>query len=348
MNQGITITTGARLHFGPLAVRPSSGRQFGGVGMMIDQPRCVVNVAPDDVDLLIAGAETPRVVRIVERYREHSPRTVPPCRLELIEFLPRHAGFGSGTQLALAVARGLAHLAGEAGCDALELARRVERGRRSAVGSHGFALGGLIVDAGKAAPDEIGALASRAAVPESWRCLVITPSTAAGVSGIVEQAAFERLPPMPIAVTNRLCAVVLRELLPAVLAADFAAFSAAVFEFGWTVGSYFAPVQGGVFAEPRMARLSEWFRAAGIPGVGQTSWGPSLFAFCPTAARAHELQRALASDSDWSHCVVRIAAPLNQGAPVRLGGAAAGIGQFRAAPPANGASSPSNSSSRNN
>jgi beta-RFAP synthase len=347
MSQGITITTGARLHFGPLAVRPISGRQFGGVGMLIDEPRCVVTVAPAVADDVIGGAETPRIVHIVQRYRERAPHAVPRCRVELRESLPRHAGFGSGTQLALAVARGLAHLAGEADCGAPVLARRVERGRRSAVGIHGFDLGGLIIDAGKARDDEIGALACRAAVPESWRCLVITPPFAAGASGTVEQAAFERLPPMPAAVTSRLCALALRELLPAVHAADFAAFSAAVFDFGSTVGEYFAPVQGGVFASPRMVRLAEWFRGEGVTGVGQTSWGPTLFAFCPTPARARELQLAVSSGSEWGDCAARIAAPLNQGAVSRPAGAEAGPGRARAAPPANGASPPSNSSSRN-
>jgi beta-RFAP synthase len=346
MDQGISITTGARLHFGPLAVRPASGRQFGGVGMMLDQPYCAVHVRPAEVDQVIAGAEAPRIARIVEQYRQRASRPVPTCQVELRESLPQHAGFGSGTQLALAVARGLSHLAGEADRDALTLAHCVERGRRSAVGIHGFAQGGLIVDAGKAAPDEIGALACRAAVPEQWRCLLVTPSVEAGVSGMVEQTAFERLPPMPAAVTGRLCTIALREILPSVLAADFAAFSAAVFDFGWHVGEYFAPVQGGVLANLRMAHLMEWLRGAGVAGVGQTSWGPTLFAFCPTAARARELQLALAGECEWRDCTLRIAGPLNQGAASCAAAAAHDADHSRAAPAANGASAPSISSSR--
>jgi beta-RFAP synthase len=302
--------------------------------MMIDRPRCVLGVVRAATDVVLAGDDAPRVLRAIQRYREQCPHAVPTCRVELVEALPRHSGFGSGTQLALAVALGLAHVACEQTLPSTELARRAGRGRRSAVGIHGFDLGGLIVDAGKTSPEQIGMLACRAAVPEEWRCLLITPPQAEGASGAAEQSAFERLPPMSPAVTDRLCAIALRELLPAVRAPDFAAFSAAVFDFGWTVGQYFQPVQGGVFADPRIARLARWLRGAGVAGVGQTSWGPTLFAFCPTDGRARELQHALERESEWGDCTVRIAAPLNQGAAVHVPEAAPDAASRRTAPPA--------------
>lgn len=316
MNTAITISTGARLHFGPLAVGAAAGRQFGGVGLMVDRPRCVVEVRSADRDQYIGGHESARLAQVVEQYRRHAPGGAPTCRLELHESLPRHAGFGSGTQLALAVARGLSLLAGEGELPVTELARRAGRGRRSAVGIHGFALGGLIVDAGKAAGDAIGDLACRAAPPETWRCLLITPRAATGASGASEQIAFDRLPPMPRGTTDRLCAIALRELLPAVHAADFAGFSAALFEFGWLVGEYFRPVQGGVFAEPTAARLVERLRAAGVAGVSQTSWGPTLCAWCEDQSAAEDLKRWLAADPACRDGTLHIAAPLNRGAAV--------------------------------
>jgi beta-RFAP synthase len=316
MSETISITTGARLHFGPLAVGAAAGRQFGGVGVMVDRPACVVAVSRAERDEFLGGTETARLEQAVEHYRRHVPRGHPPCRVELREPLPRHAGFGSGTQLALAVARGLSLVSGEAGVSAVELAQRVGRGRRSAVGIHGFERGGLIVDAGKSSPGAIGELACRAALPETWRCLLITPPSAPGASGAGEQSAFERLPPMPVATTDRLCAIALRELLPAVHAGDFADFSAALLEFGCRVGEYFWPVQGGVFAGPRTERLVERARAYGVTGVAQTSWGPTICCWCPDAPAADRLERLIAEDRQWSDCVCRIAAPLNQGAAV--------------------------------
>lgn len=316
MSATITITTGARLHFGPLAAGAAAGRQFGGVGVMVDRPACVLAISPAGRDEFSGGAETPLLARAVEHYRRQVPRAADPCRIELREPLPRHAGFGSGTQLALAVARGLALLSGEQGVPAVELARRVGRGRRSAVGIHGFESGGLIIDAGQRAPGAIGDLACRAALPEAWRCVLITPPLAPGASGAEEQSALERLPAMPAATTDRLCAIALREVLPAVLAGDFAGYSAALFEFGCRVGEYFRPVQGGVFADPRAERLVERVRAHGVTGVAQSSWGPTICCWCPDAAAANRLQRLIAEDRQWSDCVCRVAAPLNQGALV--------------------------------
>jgi predicted sugar kinase len=185
------------------------------------------------------------------------------------------------------------------------------------VGVYGFDQGGLIIDAGKNSAAGIGDLACRADVPDEWQCLLITPPFAEGASGAAEQSAFERLPPMPPAVTDRLCAIALRELLPAVHVADFAAFSAAVFDFGCTVGQYFEPVQGGVFADQQMARLVDWLRESRVAGVGQTSWGPTLFAFCPGDALARQIQAVLERESEWRGCAICRAAPLNQGAVVR-------------------------------
>lgn len=34
----VTVRTGARLHFGPLAIHNGPGRSFGGVGLMVDRP----------------------------------------------------------------------------------------------------------------------------------------------------------------------------------------------------------------------------------------------------------------------------------------------------------------------
>ena len=62
--------------------------------------------------------------------------------------LPSHAGLGSGTQLALAVARALAEVHGVK-ADAPGLARAVGRAQRSAIGTFTFAGGGLVLEGGR-------------------------------------------------------------------------------------------------------------------------------------------------------------------------------------------------------
>jgi beta-RFAP synthase len=237
--------------------------------------------------------------------------------MRIDEAIPGHIGLGSGTQLGMAVAKVLSALVGENSVKPSELARRVNRGRRSALGIHGFATGGFLVDGGKRTEGDVGALLDRADFPVEWRFVLVTPADATGLSGNAELDAFARLPAMPAGTTGRLCSILLLELLPAVLEADFDTCGAALYEFGRLVGDYFAPVQGGTYATPATTELVRRLRQRGIRGVGQTSWGPTLFALCPDPPAAEELKRDLAA-SRWCDCRFSIAAPLNRGALVRL------------------------------
>ena len=315
MIEQVTVTTGSRLHFGPLAVRPSSGREFGGIGLMVDSPRCVLTVSRADADDVVAGSESERIARWLLRYREQSPRSETGYRIELHEAIPRHSGFGSGTQTALALARGLAELHGERDVPSVELARLVGRGRRSAVGIHGFDRGGFLVDAGRAEGETLGTLASRLSLPEQWRLVLITPRSGTTMSGQSEQSAFDRLPSMPAATTDRLSSVVLRKLLPAIQSCDVESFNEGLETYGGIVGAYFAPAQGGLFADARGARLAE----QGVRGVVQTSWGPTLCVCRANEGSADAFADSLRANEEWSDCTIRVVKGMNSGAAVMEG-----------------------------
>lgn len=325
-----TVTTGARLHFGPLAWRPSHGRSFGGWGVMVEAPACIVrlstSVALDDREAAAypgsfrdagrAGAEgSSTIVRTTiteclaaedseaanneaqERAREVLDRCLSqrqtsnltaPINVECLASPPAHAGLGSGTQLALAIARGVETLCGGPDVPSVDLARRTGRGRRSAVGIHGFALGGLIVDAGHLADEDIGALAARLPVPTDWRFVLCRPLGATGLRGAEERHAFRQLAPYPEGLSERLSRILLCDALPAVQSGDFPAFAAALGVYGALVGAAFEPAQGGpVHPQSRSLwrRLEEW----NISGVAQSSWGPTLAVPCPTDAAAQQL-----------------------------------------------------------
>lgn len=239
--------------------------------------------------------------------------TVPPLRIEVLDAIPAHAGLGSGTQLGMAIAQALSRLTGEGAVGAEELALRVGRGARSALGAHGFRHGGFLVDGGKLTPNQVSPLVARAEFPAGWRFVLVRPTDAAGLSGEAESSGFSQLSAMAKEMTERLCRILLMELLPAVIEAEFNQFGEALYEFGQTAGEYFAPVQGGTFAHPEMARLATRLRAEGIRGVAQTSWGPTLCVLCPDDGAASELGRDLAASEGYS---VEVARPLNRGAEV--------------------------------
>src|SRR5207237_1167704 len=118
-----------------------------------------------------------------------------------------------------------------------ELARFVGRGRRSALGIHGFAQGGFLVEAGRRRGG-ISPLVARSAVPESWRIVLIVPARARGLHGVNERSAFRRLQARKQTRTsvNALCRLIVMELLPALADQDLKEFGRALYEFNLRVG----------------------------------------------------------------------------------------------------------------
>ena len=284
---------------------------------MIDQPGFIIRGEIAQFDQIVCDADWRlRIETVVARLRDYGRpiETVGPLSLEMLQSIPAHAGLGSGTQLAMAVAKIVSVLAGEQGVAAEELARRSDRGLRSALGLHGFQHGGLMIEAGKRTPDEISPLIARVDFPAQWRFVLVRSRSMTGLSGIEEAGGFAFLGRMPLRTTDRLCRIALMEILPAAIARDFSTVSESIGQFGRLVGEYFAPVQGGVFADERMRRIAEVLAARDIRGVGQSSWGPTLFILCPSSEFARSLLGELARGPEGADCEFQIAAPLNQGA----------------------------------
>jgi beta-RFAP synthase len=289
-----------RLHFGLL--NPGGGdanaRRFGGVGLMIERPGLRLQIRESSA-WSATGPLDERALLFAQRFTENSRREEgiddgPPYSLRIERAMPEHAGLGSGTQLGLAVARALA-VSRSLRCDLATLARRVGRGVRSALGAHGFEQGGLLVESGKSAPDRLAPLVARLAFPESWRLVLVLPTTTegtAGLHGMREIEAFARLNAEP-GRTDALCRLVLLGLLPALVERDVDAFGEALHEFNARAGEAFTPVQGGVYASPRVAELVAFLRDRGVRGVGQSSWGPTVFAVTADEDRAQQVAARL-------------------------------------------------------
>lgn len=285
----IRLRAPSRLHFGLLSWGKDRPRQFGGVGLMIERPGLELWCRPAPT----WSAEGPlgdRALGVawkVAACLQAEGPIPPPLHFTIERAPPEHVGLGVGTQLSLAVARCVALSADLPDVDVSRLAAWSGRGRRSGVGIHGFAQGGLIVDGGhrsdrpesKAPP-----LLCRHEFPEDWSVLVITPPLPAGISGTDEQRAFADLPRFRDELVDRLCRLVLLELVPAVVESDLASFGAALEEVQARVGEAFSPTQGGTYAHPRHADLVTWMRREGLVGVGQSSWGPTVYGFLDAGA----------------------------------------------------------------
>lgn len=316
----VTIETGARLHFGLLAVHPPRGREFGGVGVMLAHPGFQLTCTPATVDRVESPlpSTSQRVREFLSRIRQAWPHPLPSLQIEVLHEIESHGGLGSGTQLGLAVAAGVLAASGHPPLPATELARLVGRGERSAIGVHGFDLGGFLIEAGKLPDEPLSPLVAHIPFPEDWRWVLVSPRHRQGLSGTAEQQTFRQLSPMPDSLTGTLCRLVLMDWWPALLARDFETTSEVLWEYGQRVGEYFAPAQGGRFADPQMEQLAERLRTEGIRGIAQTSWGPTIAILCAAPESAESLVSALQQAPEGNECELRITAARNRGATLEI------------------------------
>jgi beta-ribofuranosylaminobenzene 5'-phosphate synthase len=290
-----TVRTAGRLHLGFLDPSGTLGRRFGSVGVVVDGFETEVELRPAEHDGLAADsaaarAELPRVTALLSRLRERTGLHAP-LALQLRRVLPGHAGFGSGTQLALAVGRAFA-VCHRIDVDTPTLAAWLGRGLRSGIGIAGFDQGGLLVDGGPGADGRPAPVISRVTPPEAWRVIVVQDPQRRGLSGEAERAALARLSPLPRAAAADLCHQVLMRVLPGAAAGEFETFAAGVNRLQERLGEHFAPAQdGSAWTSPAVGRLLAGLRArAGDAiGIGQSSWGPTGFGFVPSEAAAQAL-----------------------------------------------------------
>ena len=164
----------------------ASGRQFGGVGAMINRPGLRLRIealqggTSEDACATAEGPLAARAEAFAGRWAEFHGESAHHCRI-IIESAPQeHAGLGTGTQLALAVAAGLNAYCGLPSQTPQELALSVGRGLRSAVGTYGFVFGGLIVEQGKLPEEPISPLDCRIDLPEEWRFVLLRERVGVG------------------------------------------------------------------------------------------------------------------------------------------------------------------------
>ncbi len=287
MFDSVTVAAVARLHLGFLDMNGGLGRRFGGLGLAIDRPatRLTIRRAPA---LAVEGLETERAARHLVLLARHFGLTTA-YGLTIHEAIPAHSGLGSGTQLALGIAAALRHLEGipaEESSDAVLL----RRGARSGVGLGLFQRGGLIVDGGRGRQTATPPVVARMEFPPEWRVIVVLDPRTEGMHGRDEQAAFARLAGFEAASAAEICRLVLIKALPAVAEHDIGSFGDAIARLQEIAGDYFSSAQGGApYASAAVARVMEDLRRLGARGTGQSSWGPTGFAFAADAKEARRL-----------------------------------------------------------
>ena len=327
--QSVTVRAPGRLHLGFLDPSATLGRAFGGLGLVIEGFETVVQMSAARADQF--SAATPEAEAELARARDgiallrrqsgcHAPLSI--C---LLQVLPAHAGFGSGTQLALALGRAFATIHGLEVATAT-LAHWLARGARSGIGIAGFDHGGLLVDGGPSAGGMPAPMLARIELTDAWRIVVVQDLAQRGLSGSDEKHAIATLPPLSQALAADICHHVLMRVLPGAAGGEFAPFAAGITHIQQLLGAHFAPAQNGsAYTSPDVGRLlrsaADVARAAGhnVPAIGQSSWGPTGFALLPSQAEAEALvSAARAGGLVGPHLALRIVRARRRGADIAL------------------------------
>jgi beta-RFAP synthase len=174
-----------------------------------------------------------------------------------------------------------------------------------------------VVDGGRGEQTKVPPIVARVSFPEHWRIVVMLDPKRQGVHGTDEIDAFSRLPPMPATDAAHLCRLVLMKALPAAAEGDLASFGSAIKELQTRLGDYFAPAQGGErFSSPDVAAVLHHLDTERAFGVGQSSWGPTGFAFAESEAHANRLVALARAHPSGRGLDIRVCAGLNRGAEI--------------------------------
>ncbi|NTS33580.1 GHMP kinase [Phyllobacterium sp. BT25] len=311
MSDSVTIKVPARLHLGFLDIPRSPDDRFGSIGLPVEDIATTLTIARS-AETHVVGDEEARITQHLETLCTHLGIKAH-HRISIQHAIPRHIGLGSGTQIALAVSAALRTLHGlplEPANDAVLL----KRGSRSGIGIAAFDEGGVIIDAGKGDTNRAPTVVARFAFPDAWRIILVFDNAAHGIHGDAEIAAFRALPLFPVTTSASIARTVLLGIMPSLVERDLADFARGIASIQTEIGSYFAPAQGGVFTSRKVEATLHRLADAGALGIGQSSWGPTGFAFTQTQAEAERIVSAIGGRAPGT--TIQIVAGRNAGAEI--------------------------------
>jgi len=311
----VAVQSYSRLHFGLMEICPGEPNCYGGLGMMIDRPVAILSgrtgsvESIEDIHIDATDYWAARVRQVLEHRLAHSEAsnrsiatTIPLREIRVFHAPEAHVGLGSGTQFACSVA---ALLAAAENCrlqvserlsmdasepvpvpvaslfgDVATLASQAGRGKRSYIGLQGFLSGGMVLDLGMQSACEGTAIPRTTThpFPSSWRVVLICDRSYVGESGDKEVEMFSACAKQPNPFREQMLRAVCEDLFPAMESEDWNTATRAIGRYGAMAGEVFRPLQGGIYRSERIASTVATLHQLGLEGVGQSSWGPTVFA----------------------------------------------------------------------
>ncbi|KXA90290.1 hypothetical protein AKJ38_03370 [candidate division MSBL1 archaeon SCGC-AAA259I14] len=313
------VRTPARLHFGVLNPSGGSLRKYGGVGLSVDGIGYSLEGEKSDcLEILGSTEQKERARKIIQKISQAYDLSSE-VKVKINESIPPHVGLGSTTQLSLALGKILAILF-QKDFSTLELAKKIGRGKRSAIGTYVFDRGGLIVEGGRSG-EEFPPLILRDIFPKKWRFVVAIPNVERGPEEEDEDKYFEGLERNEN-ISKEICYILVLKLLPALKRNDISDFGEALTKIDEKVGKAFSTKQGGVFGGGAVSETRDYMLDEGAYGVGQSSWGPTVYGLVKDQEEARHLRESVENFYREEGFLgdVLIVKPDNRGAEIKKSG----------------------------
>jgi beta-ribofuranosylaminobenzene 5'-phosphate synthase len=281
----IIVEAPSRIHMGFYNFL-TDGIVYGDLGVAIEEPKVIVKIFRVDEDrVIVVNKSGEDISDCVEK--TINVLNIRGVGIEVLKSIPRHVGLGSTTQIMMAIAYGVSKLL-NLRYSVRELAVKLCRGRDSGVGISVFEKGGFVVNSGRdismsrrvlcpSSLQDLPQLIFRSPVPRYWRFIVFIPKRRKGFDEVSERIAMDKPAELPKDLQFELYKLVFLHIVPAILRKDIETFGKALTKLQFVVGEYFSKYQGGVFCCEEVEVIVKSLLKHGIKGVGQSSWGPTVY-----------------------------------------------------------------------
>jgi len=294
------IRTPSRLHLSLIDMEGGLGRVDGGLGVALEEP-----------GFEMGFEKSARIEGLDGDAKEIAEKVcgelgVGGVRADIKRSIPSHVGFGSKTQLYLAIAAGICKVHGVEK-PVRELARIVGRGGTSGIGVAAFESGGVVLDGGHSSGK--GFKPSRfsdAPVPPvlarhdfPWWLVCAWPERK-GAHGELEKGIFEKNCPIPAVEVGDVSRIILMKILPALVEKDLEGFGQGV---NLLQETGFKKIEVGLQGDD-VQRLLRFLQEKSAGG-GMSSFGSVCFGLCESESEAKSLAGGVKTRFNFSTIVTR-------------------------------------------
>ena len=272
-----TLNSPARIHLGFLQLDPTADRIFGSLGLTISNFQTIIKVN-DSRKFVVDGSNEKEIMRVITKFKKLF--TLKACRLSVLNSIPPHSGLGSGTQLSLNVGTILTKFS-NLNLSTEDIAKILNRGKRSGVGIGSFKRGGFIVDGGKPRKSKnIPTVIFNSKWPKNWKIILLFDSKITGIHGEKEIKEFKRITNIRKKFSKENCQAILLKIIPSLIERDFQNFCEGIQKIQENTSEVFFKSQGGKYTSKKIEKIFNFLKRNGYKGYGQSSWGPTGFIFC--------------------------------------------------------------------